>query len=378
MSLIAETRKLSGKVILRIENGQNDRVGANLSIHLLRMEQRFPVRLIAPIKLLFQSPKKIVITTHHRPDGDAMGAALGLYNYLVQKNQNISVIVPSDYPDFLKWLPQDSMVMNYEKHAAEADKKIAEADILFCLDFNWLSRIEKMEKSARSSKAIKILIDHHLEPEPIFDHSFSYPDACSTCELIYQFMVAMDDRPMVNKAVAECLYTGIMTDTQSFRFETMKADTHRIIAKLMEAGAVNYKIHEHVYDTNSEDRLRLLGVALKDKLVVLSEFNTAYISLTQEELDKYHYQRGDTEGVVNYALSIDGIVMAAFFSPKDKDIKISFRSKNDFSVQELAAKHFEGGGHKHASGGWCSLSLEKTIEKFVGILPEYKDALHAK
>jgi phosphoesterase RecJ-like protein len=203
----------------------------------------------------------------------------------------------------------------------------------------------------------------------------SYPDACSTCELIYQFIVGMDDRSTINKAVAECLYAGIMTDTQSFRFETMKADTHRIIARLMEAGAENYKIHERIYDTNSEDRLRLLGVALKDKLVVLREFNTAYIALSQAELDKYHYQSGDTEGVVNYALSIDGIIMAAFFSPKGNEVKMSFRSKNNFSVQALATKHFQGGGHKHASGGRSSLSLEKTIEKFVSILPEYKSQL---
>jgi bifunctional oligoribonuclease and PAP phosphatase NrnA len=340
------------------------------------MESRFPVRLIAPIKLLFQSSKKIVITTHHRPDGDAMGSSLGLYNYLIQKNQNVSVIVPSDYPDFLKWMPGDSTVIAYEKNAQKADKIIAEAEIIFCLDFNWISRVEKMAPSVRNSKAIKILIDHHLDPEQIFDHSFSYPDAGSTCELIYQFILAMEDRPMINKDVAECLYTGIMTDTQSFRFDTMKAETHRIIAKLMEAGAENYKIHERVYDTNTEDRLHLLGLALKDRLVVLPEYRTAYIALTQEELDKYNYQRGDTEGFVNYALSIDGIIMAAFFSPKDNDVKISFRSKNDFSVQELAVKHFEGGGHKHAAGGKSKLSLDKTVEKFVSILPEYKSLLN--
>jgi phosphoesterase RecJ-like protein len=339
------------------------------------MEPRFPVVMIAPIKLLFREPKKIVITTHHRPDGDAIGSSLGLYNYLVQKHQQVNVIVPSDYPQFLKWMPNTGIVIDYESRPADADKIIADADIIFCLDFNRLNRLEKMETAVRRSEAIKILIDHHLEPEEIFHHSFSYPDACSTCELIYQFIVGMDDKATVTKAVAECLYTGIMTDTQSFRFETMTADVHRIVAKLMDAGAVNYKIHERVYDTNSEGRLRLLGTALKDKLVVLPEFRTAYIALTQEELDKYHYQRGDTEGFVNEALSIEGIMMAAFFSPKDADIKISFRSKNDFSVQELAAKHFQGGGHKHASGGRSRLSLEETVKKFVSILPEYKSLL---
>jgi bifunctional oligoribonuclease and PAP phosphatase NrnA len=340
------------------------------------MEQRFPVVLITPIKILFQTSKKIVITTHHRPDGDAMGSSLGLYNYLIQKNQQVNVIVPSDYPTFLKWMPGDSKVIDYENNTAKADKIISEAEIIFCLDFNSLKRLEKMESSVRKSKSIKILIDHHLEPEQIFDHSFSYPDASSTCELMYQFIVAMDDLSTINKDVAECIYCGIMTDTQSFRFETMKADTHHIMASLMEAGAENYKIHERVYDTNTEDRLHLLGLALKDKLVVLPEYRTAYIALSQQELDKYHYQRGDTEGFVNYALSIDGIIMAAFFSPKDDEIKISFRSKNHFSVQELAVKHFQGGGHKHASGGKSKLSLEETIKKFISILPEYKSLLN--
>jgi phosphoesterase RecJ-like protein len=339
------------------------------------MESRFPVVMLAPIKLLLQEPRKIVITTHHRPDGDAMGASLGLYNYLIQKNQHVDVIVPSGYPHFLKWLPNDNIVIDYESHTADADKKISEADIIFCLDFNRLKRLETMEASVRSSKSIKILIDHHLDPEGIFDHSFSYSDACSTCELIYQFIDGMQDRPMINKAVAECLYTGIMTDTQSFRFETMTADVHRIVAKLMEAGAENYKIHERVYDTNSANRMHLLGIALKDKLVVLPEFHTAYIALSQQELDQYDHQRGDTEGFVNQALAIEGIVMAAFFSPKDADIKISFRSKNDFSVQELAAKHFSGGGHRQAAGGRSSLSLNETVKKFVSILPQYKAML---
>src|SRR3569832_939465 len=334
------------------------------------MEPRFSVVLLAPIKLLFQESRRIVITTHHRPDGDAIVASLGLYNYLVQKNQKIDVIVPSDYPDFLKWMPNNAIVIDYENRTTEANKKIAEAEIIFCLDFNWLSRLDKMEDVVRQSKAIKILIDHHLDPENTFDHSFSYSDAGSTCELIYQFIIGMDDSPMITKDVAECLYCGIMTDTHSFRFDTMKADTHRIIANLIEAGAEIYMIHELVYDTNTEGRQRLLGTALKDKLVVLPEYRTAYISLTQEDLDKYNYRRVDTEGFVNEALSIEGIVMAAFFSPKDDSIKISFRSKDDFSVQELAVKHFFGGGHKHAAGGRSDLSLEKTIEKFINILPE--------
>ncbi len=339
------------------------------------MDPRFQVKLIAPIKILLREKKKIVITTHHRPDGDAIGSSLGLYNYLIQKNHDVNVIVPSDYPAFLKWMQGNDVVINYEAAVAKSDQLISEAELIFCLDFNDMRRVEKMEKSVRESKAVKVLIDHHLNPENSFDHSYSFPDSCATSELIYEFMIAMDDRPLLNKNVAECLYTGIMTDTASFRFASMKADTHRTVAKLMEAGAVNYKIHELVYDTNTEDRLRLLGHCLNDKLVVLREFNTAYISLSEEELNKYHFETGDTEGIVNYALSINNVKLAAFFSDRDGLIKISFRSKDDFPANQLSQKHFEGGGHKNAAGGKSNLTLEETIQKFIQLLPEYKAQL---
>jgi len=339
------------------------------------MDPRFQVKLIAPIKILFQEEKKIVITTHHRPDGDAIGSSLGLYNYLLQKKHNVHVIVPSDYPSFLKWMPGNDAIINYEAEAEKSDKLISEADMIFCLDFNWMKRIEKMETPVRESKAVKILIDHHLDPENAFDHSYSFPDSCATSELIYEFIVAMDDQSLLNKDVATCLYAGIMTDTASFRFASMKAETHRTIAKLMEAGAVNYKIHEMVYDTSTEDRLRLLGHCLKDKLVVLREFNTAFISLSEEELEKYHFEAGDTEGVVNYALSINHIRLAAFFSLRDGEVRISFRSKDNFPANEIAQKYFEGGGHRNAAGGRSLASLEETITKFLEILPLYKSQL---
>ena len=339
------------------------------------MDPHFQVRLIAPLKILLREEKKIVITTHHRPDGDAIGSSLGLYNYLVRKKHQVHVIVPSDYPQFLKWMPGNGIVINYETDSRKSDQLIADADVIFCLDYNHMKRIDRMEKPVRDSGAIKILIDHHLHPEHTFDHSFSYPDSCATSELVYEFMVAMEDKALLDKNVAECLYAGIMTDTASFRFSSMKAETHRTVAKLMEAGAVNYKIHELVYDTNTENRLRLLGHCLKDNLMVLPEFNTAYISITGEELDAYQFEQGDTEGFVNYALSIDNIRLAAFFSPRDGEIRISFRSKDDFPANELAQEHFEGGGHKNAAGGRSTLSLEETVKKFIAILPGYKSQL---
>jgi len=339
------------------------------------MSERFSSQELQGLKEILSVPQMITITTHYRPDGDAMGSSLALYNYLMMKGHGVVVVTPGSYPDFLAWLPGNKAVIDYEKNETAAKKAVAVSKLIFCLDFNWLSRLEKFEDTVRSSGAVKILIDHHLEPEHAFNHVFSYPDACSTCELIYQFIVAMGDRKMMNKDIAECIYTGIMTDTNSFRYSSMKSDTHRIVAELIDAGANNEKIHQNVYDTYLENRLRLLGFALKDKLKVLYEYNTAYIALSQAELEMFNFKTGDTEGIVNYALSIKGIKLAAFFSGREDGIKISFRSKGDFSVKELASKYFEGGGHKNASGGNSNASLDETVQQFLSILPHYRTQL---
>jgi phosphoesterase RecJ-like protein len=336
---------------------------------------RFPKEEMEKVKELLNSPGEIVITTHHRPDGDAMGSSLGLYNYLIKKGKKVTVITPSEYPDFLNWLPGNFNVLVYANDKEKCDQHLEQAGIIFCLDFNWMNRVEKMAEKLRISGSKKILIDHHLDPEKVYDIAFSYSDACSTCELIFDFIVAMNDSALIDKKIAECLYCGIMTDTNSFRFASMKAGTHRIIAALMEAGAENYKIHERVYDTNHESRMRLLGYALLEKLVVLREFNAAYIVLMTEDLIKYDFKSGDTEGLVNYALSIEGIRLAVFFSELEGQVKISFRSKGDFSVKELSAKYFGGGGHKNASGGFSKDSMEVTVNRFLEILPSYKKHL---
>jgi phosphoesterase RecJ-like protein len=338
---------------------------------------QFPKAEISAVKQLIESSKNIVITTHHRPDGDAMGSSLGLYNYLKLKGCNVNVITPSDYPDFLTWLPSNDVVINFEAAGHTAKELVNNADLIFCLDFNWLSRVEGMEGLLRSAAAKKVLIDHHLDPENVYDFVFSFTEACSTSELIYRFIDALGDVKMINKDIAECLYCGIMTDTNSFRYSSMKADVHRIIAELMEAGAENYRIHERVYDTSTENRLRLLGFSLKEKLTVLPEFNTAYLALSQAELEMFNHKSGDTEGLVNYALSINGIKFAAFFSEKDGMIKISFRSKGNFSVKEFSGKYFSGGGHKNASGGRSDLSLSDTLKKFLDLLPVYKNELNS-
>ena len=335
----------------------------------------FPTEQLLPVRELLSTPKNILITTHHRPDGDAMGSSLGMYGYLKAKGHRVTVVVPSDYPDFLHWLPWHADVHIFNHQDTALVDEILNADVLCCLDFNWMSRIESMEQVVRKSTGTKILIDHHLDPEAAFDHVFSYTDACATAELVYEFIDGLGDRALITPAMADCLYCGIMTDTNSFRYSSMKASTHRIIASLMESGAVNHLIHEQVYDNFSENRLRLLGYILKDKLTVLHDLNTAYIAMSSAELDMFNFKTGDTEGIVNYALSINGIRFAVFFIERDGMVKISFRSKGEFSVKDFSSSYFEGGGHRNASGGRSLLSLEETVKRFLSIVPKYKSKL---
>lgn len=304
-----------------------------------------------------------------------MGSSLGLYHYLKANGHRVTVIVPSEYPDFLHWLPGHQEVQVFDPENTAQIDSILTAEVLFCLDFNWLSRTEAMEPLLRKANGTKIVIDHHLDPEAAYDHVFSDTGACATAELIYRFIQAMGEQSMLDRSMADCLYCGIMTDTNSFRYSSMKSDTHRIIADLMEAGAVNYRVHEQVYDNFTENRLRLLGYILKDKLTVLPAYNTAYIALSNAELEMFNFKAGDSEGFVNYALSIQGIRFAVFFNERDGMIKISFRSKGDFSAKDFASSYFEGGGHKNASGGRSLLSLEKTVARFLEVLPHYQAAL---
>ena len=336
---------------------------------------RFPAADLHAVQNLLSPNSRVVITTHQRPDGDAMGSSLGLYNFLKDKIAALKVITPGSYPEFLHWLPGSQDTLNYEVDPKSADRLIDEADVIFCLDFNWLNRIDGMEGVVRRSKARKILVDHHLNPESVFDYNFSYTDASSTCELIYQLIAGLEQESHIDKNIATCLYCGILTDTDSFRFNSVKPVTHRIVARLLEAGAVNNEIYDHVFENYSEDKLRLTGYALLEKLVVLREYSASYITLSEDELKRFNFKSGDTEGLVNLALGISGIRLAAFFSQREGVIRISFRSKGDFSVKELAADHFDGGGHKNAAGGTSLESLDKAVKKFLSILPEYKTEL---
>ena len=333
---------------------------------------------IRALKELLSTPKNIVIIPHKNPDGDAMGSTLALKHYLKNTQSNISVIAPNDYPTFLKWLPGDEEVVIYEKEQEKATTLINDAHVIFTLDFNHLGRCGKLETPlTKATQATFVMIDHHQQPDTYAKFVYSDTSICSTCQMVYHFIEKMGDEHLINSDIASCIYTGIMTDTGSFRYRSTSSETHRVIAKLIDAGAKNSQIHEDIYDTNTLNRLQLKGIAIKN-LKVLPEYKTAYISLSQKELNDHNYQKGDTEGFVNIGLSLNEIVFAIIFIENESEgiIKMSFRSKGNFSVNKFARKHFDGGGHDNASGGKSDLSLQATIDNFLSLLPEYKNELN--
>ncbi len=331
---------------------------------------------IQDLKKLLTAPQNIVIIPHKNPDGDAMGSTIALQNYLSQNNHKATVIAPNDYPSFLKWLPSNDAVVIYDQETTEANQLIEEAELIFTLDFNHLGRCGDLESPLKKATAIFVMIDHHQQPDDYATYMYSDTTMSSTCQMVYHFIDMMNDLEKITPNMATCLYTGIMTDTGSFRYRSTTSTTHKAIAHLIDLGADNTTIHQKIYDTNTLAKLQLKGVALKN-LNVLPEYRTAYITMSQKELNQNNYKKGDTEGFVNIGLSLEGIVFALIFIENEQEniVKISLRSKGDFSVNEFARSHFEGGGHNNASGGKSDLSLEKTIENFMSILPEYKTAL---
>lgn len=332
---------------------------------------------IPSVKALLSAPKNIVIVPHKNPDGDAMGSTLGLYHYLKYCGHNAAVIAPNDYPDFLKWLPGDRTVLKFESQTDESKTLIDNADLIFTLDFNAFHRAgHPMAEALEASNSIKLMIDHHQQPDDYAAFTYSDVSMSSTCEMVYNFIEMLGDSDKIDVIIATCLYVGIMTDTGSFRFAATTSRTHKVIGHLIDKGADNSQIHNNIYDTNSYSRLQLLGRALQN-LNVIPELRTAYITLSQSELDEFNFKKGDTEGFVNYALSLKGIIFAAIFieSRQDGIIKISLRSKGEFSVNEFSRVHFNGGGHTNAAGGRSEKDMSTTIDEFISILPQYKQEL---
>lgn len=329
------------------------------------------------VQSLLDTPQPIAIIGHKNPDGDAIGSCLGLSFFLKSLGHSPTVIMPNDFPDFLKWLPGCDEILVYEKEVKKSTEIIDTAPVIFTLDFNSLDRVGEMEVVLAKASAQFIMIDHHQQPASYARATYSDVGMSSTSEMVFHFMEALGQSSKLSSEIAINLYTGIMTDTGSFRFSATSPTTHRVAAKLIEAGADSATIHQNVYDTNTPERLKLLGLALNN-LQILPELRTAYITLTQRELDEHGFKKGDTEGFVNYALSVKGIVFAAIFiENKQEDlVKISFRSKGKFSVNEFARQYYGGGGHINAAGGKSLQDLNKTVNEFISILPRYKNQLN--
>lgn len=326
------------------------------------------------LKLELDSPKKITIVSHRNPDGDAMGSSLGLLLFLKELNHEVYFISPNEYPDFLAWMPSAKETVIFEKETEKATQLLNSSDYIFTLDFNAKHRTgEFMEKTLQSITVPMIMIDHHQEPDNYPLYTFSDTSYGSTCEMVYDLINALGYNKHITKDAATCLYTGITTDSGSFRFPKTTANTHKCVADLIDKGIKNSEIHNQLFDNASFSRLQLLGRALQN-LILLKEYNASYITLSQEELDTFKYKKGDTEGIVNYGLSLEGINITAIFIENKEEgiIKISFRSQGNVDVNQFARKHFNGGGHINAAGGKSFLSLEETVQKFIAILATEK------
>lgn len=325
---------------------------------------------------LLTEPRRIVITTHHKPDGDALGSSLGLYHWLKKNQHEVSVVLSSDFPTFLDWMPGRQDVIIFAEQKDLATQLLSDAEIIFCLDYSALSRTNILESYIADSSAQKWMIDHHLDPEDFATLVYWDSNAAATAQLIFTFLSdVLNSKDEIDADIATCLYAGIMTDTGSFRFRSTTSAVHHIIANLIDAGARNWEIHEHIYNSSTERRLKFLGYCLLNCLEVIPQYNTALFAISREDLAQFEITTGDTEGLVNYALSIKGIRLAALIVDRTELIKLSLRSIGEIPCNEICKKYFNGGGHLNASGGSSTADLASVVNTFKSILPEYEEIL---
>ena len=328
----------------------------------------------------FERADKIVIVSHVSPDGDAIGSSLGLWHFLNSQDKNVHVIVPNAFPDFLKWMPGAKEVIQYNRYKEFADKLIMEADVICCLDFNVLSRIDEMEEIVRVSPGRKMIVDHHLYPGDFARIVISHPHISSTSELVFRLICQLGNFSDITKEAAECIYTGMMTDTGGFTFNSNNREVYYIISELLSKGIDKDQIYRNVFNTYSEARLRLMGYVLYEKMEIFPEFNTALIWLTKADQRKFQCKKGDTEGFVNLPLTMKGIRFSCFLREDTEKnmIKVSLRSVGDFPCNQVASEFFGGGGHLNASGGEVYDTMDKAIDLFKQALVKYEDQLLGK
>ena len=331
---------------------------------------------IRDLKTQLQNSKKIIVIPHKNPDGDAIGSCVAINELLKSLGHKSSIISPNNFPDFLKWMDKEHEINIYENNPELYNNEILSSDIIFTLDFNSLSRIGSMGEIVNDSNALKIMIDHHQNPENYANYTYSDVNMSSTCEMVFHFIAELSLNDKINSKIASALYTGIMTDTGSFKFPLTTSVTHKVVSELIKKGANGSEINNLVYDNNSYDKLLLLSHTLSN-MIVDTQHKTAYMYLTQQSLNKYNFKKGDTEGFVNYGLTIKGVKFAAIFieNEADKIIKISLRSKGNFNVNEFSRDNFNGGGHINAAGGYSKENLKDTVSKFKKLLPQYKTKL---
>ena len=332
-----------------------------------------PVQEIFP---LLTAPRKVVITTHQKPDPDAMGSSLGMYHFLISMGHEVSVISPTNWATWLNWMQSSNIVIDYELSQEKAHDALNKADWLFCLDFNIFTRTKNLSQKLYDFKGTRVLIDHHQQPDTAnFDYGISDTAKSSTAEMVYDFIVQSGHSDKINTPIAECLYAGVMADTGSFRFASTSASVHHMVAFLKERGLEHSKVHENIYDNFLENRLRFIGHVLMNRMEVYYEYNTVLIAISKKDLLRFQVKTGDTEGLVNYPLSIQGIKLAGLVIDRDEERKWSFRSKGGFDTNTFARKYFNGGGHFNASGGRTFDTLEQTVEKFKIAMKENAELL---
>lgn len=329
-----------------------------------------PPASVKDLGTMLSGPKRCAIVTHYNPDGDAIGSSLGLQHVLRKAGHSVTVVLPNTPPAFLHWLPGFSSCIPFTERGAEALAAIAEADVLFCLDFNRTDRVGGLEQAVKDAP-VKVLIDHHQDPEAFAQVTFSDTTACATSQMVVDIVHALGYAQYLDADAATCLYTGIVTDSGSFRFSSTTPHTMRVAADLMDRGVVITRVHESIMDDNRLSRLKLLGFTLNERMEVLPELGTAIISLSMADLQRFDFQPGDTEGFVNYGLSIRGIRLAAFFVQRPDMVKVSLRSKGDLAVDRFVKEHFNGGGHRNAAGGQTKESLTEAVARFHALLPTF-------
>lgn len=321
---------------------------------------------------LIKAAKRIVITSHKSPDGDSIGSSLGLLRFIQALGQKAVVCHPDPSPDFLDWVKDNDVIIDFESHPEDVKQQLSKADLIFALDYNGAGRLgDEMGALFTAANGKKIMIDHHLNPDDFVDVAVSEPSVCSTSQLIVELIVASGNSELINESIGSPLYLGIMTDTGSFRYSSVTSRTHELLALLLKAGVKQSDIHENTFDNNRLDKLRLRSYIIAERLEIMEKYGIAIISVTNKEKERFHHVKGDTEGLVNVALSIEGVKVAAFFVEGDDVVKISFRSKGDIAVNQLSSDHFNGGGHKNAAGGASFVGLEETISTFKSLVPNY-------